>query len=36
MTDVEFEQWFKAEWAKITEELRKYNLSNINIVPGKE
>ena len=36
MTDYEFEQWFKSEWAKITEELREYNLSNIIIVPRKE
>ena len=32
MTDYEFEQWFKAEWAKVTEELKEYNLSGINIV----
>ena len=36
MTDVEFEQWFKTEWEKITEELKEYNLDNIIIVPGKE
>lgn len=36
MTDYKFEQWFKEEWAKVTEELKGYNLSNIFIVPRKE
>lgn len=35
MTEYEFKEWFKAEWTKITEELKGYNLSNMRIV-GKE
>lgn len=32
MTDYEFEEWFKEEWAKVTEELKGYDLSRIYIV----
>lgn len=32
MTEAEFKEWFKAEWTKVTEELKVYNLSNVRLV----
>ena len=34
MTDFEFEQWFNEQWAKVTEELKQYDLSKIYITDG--
>lgn len=32
----EFKEWFEVEWAKITKELKVYNLSKVRLVASKE